>query len=316
MACHEWKERFNVMKIKRPGPSVVPAEANIPLDKLDKVLTELGERISQPLAIEGMGVSGREMVLLGFIPHDERSTGYPFAFSLALTVSAVAKKHGGRPYSTGLYFANEVKTVLGKEKLDQQAVNTYTVCTTCERCNVNCPEGLPVEPAWLTPRNEFIEKKKFMIIPPFEIMSAFLNNNLNIWAYYRENCSDWIPEEVKSSVKDGAELLYFAGCTASFVEQDIACSATRLLHDAEIEFSCMGNDECCYGLPMLVAGKWDQFAEILKQNVSTAERMGAKTVVTSCPACWLSWTHALQGVGAETWDFLQFFSKTLLRGSW
>jgi len=405
LAEHEWAERFHIMKVKRLGPSVVPAEAVLPLSALAEVLEELESKIRQPLALEGMGVSGNEIVLLGFIPQDQRRLGYSLTFPLYLTVAKTAKRHGGRAYSTGLYFAAEAPAVFGeerfaalkafkadtdpagvlnpgkvlksklsgmialamrfegmlrpfgnlskvkleerigsraikgippevvwyayacsscgycvdecdqyygrmwesqsprgkwyfirelvegREKLDQEAVNTFMVCTTCELCNVMCSEKLPIEPSWLKIRELAIEKKRKMTIPPFEIMSASLQDNLNIWAYYKANRADWIPEDVKPHVRERAETLYFAGCTASFVENDIGQSTVRLLRDAGIEFTHMGEDECCCGLPMLVAGKWEQFGQIVKHNLEQAEKRGAKTVITSCPACWLSWSH-------------------------
>jgi Fe-S oxidoreductase len=130
-----------------------------------------------------------------------------------------------------------------------------------------------------------------MTIPPFEIMSASLDDNLNIWAYYRQNRTDWIPEEVRPLIKERAETLYFAGCTASFVENDIGQSAVRLLADAGIEFTTLGQDESCCGLPMLVAGKWEQFGRIVAHNLTEAAKRGVSKVITSCPACWLSWSH-------------------------
>jgi Fe-S oxidoreductase len=179
----------------------------------------------------------------------------------------------------------------GREKLDQQAVDTFLVCTTCEMCNVLCSEGLPIEPAWLGLRQINVERKKMMTIPPFEIMSASLDDNLNIWAYYRQNRSDWVPEEVRPLIKERAETLYFAGCTASFVENDIGQSTVRLLADAGIEFTTLGQDESCCGLPMLVAGKWEQFGRIVTHNLTEAAKRGVKNVIASCPACWLSWSH-------------------------
>jgi len=405
LAEHEWAERFNIMRVKRLGPSLVPAEVVIPLAELPAVLAELGRRVRHPLAIEGMGVSGKELVLLGFIPHDQRRFGFNLAFPLSLTVTRTAKRHGGRAYATGLYFASEARSVLGaerlsalasfkaqadpkgilnpgkvltsklaglmglasrfepllrpfanaariqpgerigkrtvksvppdtawyayacsgcgycvdecdqyygrmwesqsprgkwfflrellegREKLDQEAVDTFLVCTTCEMCNVLCSEGLPIEPAWMGLRNITVEQRKKMTIPSFEIMSASLDDNLNIWANYRKNRADWVPEEVKASIKEKADALYFAGCTASFVENDIGQSAVRLLHDAGIEFAYMGQDEACCGIPMLVAGKWEQFGRIVKHNLTEAAKRGAKKVITSCPACWLSWAH-------------------------
>jgi Fe-S oxidoreductase len=405
LADHEWAERFHIMKVKRLGPSVVPAEAVVPLPALADVLRELEAQIRQPLALEGMGVSGDEFVLLGFIPQDQRQFSYTLTFPLYLTVAKTAKRHGGRAYSTGLYFAVEAPSVLGddrlqalkafkantdpagilnpgkilrsklsgmislamrfesllrpfgnlskvkleerignrsikgippevvwyayscsscgfcvdecdqyygrmwesqsprgkwfylrelaegREKLDQEAVNTFMVCTTCELCNLMCSEKLPIEPSWLKLRELAIEKKKKMTIPPFEIMSASLEDNLNIWAYYKKNRADWVPEDVKPHIQEKGETLYFAGCTASFVENDIGQSSVRLLKDAGVEFTYMGEDESCCGIPMLVAGKWKQFGQIVEHNLTQAQKRGAKTVITSCPACWLSWSY-------------------------
>ena len=84
LADHEWAERFNIMRVKRLGPSLVPAEVVVPLAGLAALLGELDARVRHPLAIEGMGVAGKEVVLLGFIPHDQRRFGFNLAFPLSL----------------------------------------------------------------------------------------------------------------------------------------------------------------------------------------------------------------------------------------
>jgi hypothetical protein len=40
---------------------------------------------------------------------------------------------------------------------------------------------------------------------------------------------------------------------------------------------------------MLVAGKWDIWEENMRRNIENMKARGVKTVVTSCPACWLVW---------------------------
>ncbi|MCL4499279.1 MAG: (Fe-S)-binding protein [Chloroflexi bacterium] len=97
------------------------------------------------------------------------------------------------------------------------------------------------------------------------------------------------PEEVKPRIKKKADIAYFAGCTASYVEQDIAKAAVTLFDKAGIDFAYLGNEEACCGIPMLVAGRWDVFEDILRHNVAKMKETCAKTVVTSCPACWLVW---------------------------
>jgi Fe-S oxidoreductase len=408
LARHEWDERFNLMHVKRLGPSLAPAEVIVPLDRLDNALAAIEERIALPMVMEGMVSSSGEVTLLGFILHDERKFTFNFVFGLALTVLKIAKENGGRAYSTGLYFAREAKNVLGagrvarlqefKAQVDpqnicnpgkvlagrpflsafmgvaaafepvvrtlgnasraplgeriegqgrrgipddvawyayacsqcgycvdecdqyygrgwesqtsrgkwyflrelmagrvrwnQKMVDAVLACTTCELCNVRCCLDLPIEPSWLKLRGQLIHEEGRLTFPPFEIMRASLRKELNIWAAYRVDRPRWMPEDKREKLPERAEVAYFPGCTASFVEHDIAQATACLLTKAGVEFTYLGHDEACCGIPMLVSGLWDAWEEILRHNVEAMRARGAKTVVTSCPACWLVW-HTL-----------------------
>ena len=85
--------------------------------------------------------------------------------------------------------------------------------------------------------------------------------------------------------------VYFAGCTVSYVEHDIGQAAVTLLDAAGVDFTYLGNEENCCGTPMLVAGKWEIFAEIMKKNIAAVKAAGADTVISSCPACDMMWRH-------------------------
>jgi Fe-S oxidoreductase/FAD/FMN-containing dehydrogenase len=180
----------------------------------------------------------------------------------------------------------------GKADWNQKMVDTILACTTCELCNVRCCEDLPIEPSWLKLRGELIHDQDRLTFPPFEIMRQSLRKENNIWAAYRVDRPKWMPEEVAAELPEQAEVAYFPGCTASYVEHDIAQATACLLHKAGVEFTYLGYDEACCGIPMLVAGLWDAWEEILRHNVEAMKARGAKTVVTSCPACWLVW-HTL-----------------------
>ncbi|MBN1954053.1 MAG: FAD-binding oxidoreductase, partial [Anaerolineae bacterium] len=119
VAAHEWGERFAIMRIKRLGPSLIPTEVVLPLENLGRALADIEGGIRQPLVVEGM-VSGGEtpqVVLLGFIPHDERSPLYNVAFALSLSTVQKAKRYGGRAYASGYYFAPEAERILGAERV-------------------------------------------------------------------------------------------------------------------------------------------------------------------------------------------------------
>jgi Fe-S oxidoreductase/FAD/FMN-containing dehydrogenase len=412
IADHEWEQRFKLMVVKRLGPSLVPAEVVVPLDKLGDVMEEIEDKVNQPVVKEGViikkGRDGKpEAVILGFIPSDQRKFSYNFVFGLVLSIMKIAQKHGGRPYSTGLYFTHKTGEILGKErtkrlqafkkqvdphkilnpdkvlggkpvgkalsmagvfeplirpfgntvvtqvgerfekpvrgippdvawyayacsqcgycldecdqffgrgwesqsprgkwywlrqylegkvKWDQFMVDTILVCTTCEFCNLRCSAALPIEPAWMKLRGKLVHEDKKMTFPPFEMMSEALQAEGNIWAGYRKDRTEWFPQDLwgKHGPDVQSKNVYFAGCTASYVEHDIGAAAVTLLDSASVDFSYLGNVENCCGTPMLVAGKWDVFAEVIKKNIDAVKASGADTVITSCPACDMMWRH-------------------------
>ena len=412
IAEHEWQNRFKLMIVKRLGPSLVPAEIVVPLSSLGDVMAEIENKVDQPVVKEGVIIretDGRppEVVILGFIPSDQRKLSYNFVFTLALTVMKIAEKHGGRPYATGLYFAKKAAGILGAEratrmksfkqqvdprgilnpgkvldggllgmamgvadafepllrpfgnyvitqigeapakpvkgipadvawyayscsqcgycidecdqfygrgwesqsprgkwywlrefmegheKWDQFMVDTIVVCTTCELCNLRCSASLPIEPSWMKLRGKLIDEDKRMTFPPFEMMGAALRKEGDIWAGYRKDRTAWFPPDLWEKHGPGhkAKIAYFAGCTVSYVEHDIGMASVRLLDEAGVDFTYVGEKENCCGTPMLVAGKWDVFIETIKKNIAAVKEAGADTVVASCPACDMMWRY-------------------------
>lgn len=414
VAEYEWGERFKPMRFKRIGPSIIPTEVVIPLKALASVLSEIDAKIKHSFVLEGMASKGDKVILLGFIPHDERTFAFNMAFALSLSVIEIAKRHGGSAYATGLYFRSEAKHVLGAdryervssykrkidpkglfnpnkvfgrglidtvmntasalepmirpfanastapfreavregkekgipgdiayyatacsrygycvstceqfagrgwesqsprgkyhyirevvagwEKFTPETVHTFLLCTTCEVCNTRCQLDIPIEHNWMELRGNLIHEEKRMTFPPFEMMAASLREERNIWASKKEKRADWVPDDILPKIKEKGDVLYFAGCTASFVNTDVAEASIRLLDKAGIDFTYMGSDEACCGIPMKVSGKWDVFEEIFEHNVAEAKKRGAKTIVTSCPACGLVWKELYAELAAK-----------------
>jgi len=403
IAWHEWEARFEPMRAKRIAPSLIPSEVVIPVESLAVVIADIAKEIKHPYIMEGFATNRRELVLLGFIPHDERKFNFNLAFGLSLSVMKIAQKHGGRNYSTGLYFTGFAEQILGREiverlrqykremdpkglfnpgkvidgsliatglnmanafepvirifgnwaqgkeagevfkerngipgdiawyayacsqcgycvdhceqyygrgwesqsprgkwtyiklllegevEWDQQAVNNMLACTTCEMCNRTCQLDLPNEDSWLKLRGLLVDGKGYHTFPPFEMMVNTMRQQGNIWAGYAKDRDGWITDEIQPMIKDKAEYLYFPGCTSSFVEQDVARSAALILNAAGVDYTYMGKDEYCCGIPMLVSGRWEVFDEVARHNIDLAKKTGADKIITTCPACWLVW---------------------------
>jgi Fe-S oxidoreductase/FAD/FMN-containing dehydrogenase len=185
------------------------------------------------------------------------------------------------------YFLRQVME--GKVDWNQKMVDSILACTTCELCNVRCCEDLPIEPSWLKLRGQLIDDEDRLTFPPFEIMRQSLRKENNIWAGYRVDRPRWMADDKLGTLPERAEIAYFPGCTASYVEHDIAQATACLLHKAGVEFTYLGRDEACCGIPMLMSGLWDTWQEIMRHNISAMQARGVNTVVTSCPACWLVW---------------------------
>jgi Fe-S oxidoreductase/FAD/FMN-containing dehydrogenase len=251
---------------------------------LEPVLRAFGNAAKVPIGerIEGQGRRG--------IPDD--LAWYAYACSQCSYCVDECDQYYGRGWESQTphakwYFLR--KYMEGKVDWNQKMVDSFLACTTCELCNVRCCEGLPIEPSWLKLRGQLIHDENRLTFPPFEIMRQSLRKENNIWAAYRVDRPKWMPEDKLGILPERAEIAYFPGCTASYVEHDIAQATACLLNKAGVEFTYLGQDEACCGIPMLVAGLWDTWEQILRHNVAAMKARGVKTVVTSCPACWLVW---------------------------
>ncbi|MBO8126348.1 MAG: FAD-binding oxidoreductase [Firmicutes bacterium] len=116
LAEEEWGERFYPMRLKKLGPSLIPSEALVPVDNMDKFLKQVSEEV-KGIAVEGTLTSHGEATILAFLTSDERTLAYMLGYTKSLLVKELAEKNGGRPYAMGLFFAHEAERVLGKDLL-------------------------------------------------------------------------------------------------------------------------------------------------------------------------------------------------------
>jgi len=197
----------------------------------------------------------------------------------------------------------------GRTKWDRAATYTFLSCTTCERCDLRCQLQLPVEQSGMALRGKLIEEQGMGTFPPFEMMAASLRGEGDIWAGRRIHRADWLPADVAEKIPEKSDVLYFAGCTASYVETDIAESTIRLLQDSGLSVAYAGTEESCCGIPMKMAGRWDLFEKMYEQNVAAARARGASTIVTSCPACALVWKELYAEEAAKRGEPYEFEVK-------
>jgi len=101
----------------------------------------------------------------------------------------------------------------------------------------------------------------------------------------------WLPREERGEwAKDiGAgcgDTLLFAGCMASYADQESARALAHLMKIAGIEFRVLGSEEPCCGMPMYLAGDLSDAERRAREMLDLFKRLGIRRVVTPCPSCY------------------------------
>lgn len=185
------------------------------------------------------------------------------------------------------YFLREYAR--GKKNFSKYLSNNFLLCTTCKRCNTVCQVNIPIQEKWDDMRGYLVQDKGFPTFPAFEMMGGSYEQARNIWTGRISERDKWLPDNIEVDLNE--PLDYWAGCTASYVENDISINSVRILENGGVKFNYLGNEESCCGIPFMMAGKWDLFEKVVRYNVKKFKERGIKQIVTSCPGCWVSLTH-------------------------
>ncbi len=181
----------------------------------------------------------------------------------------------------------------GSEWKPDQAERVFR-CTLCGSCRIDCPLDLDLRETWTQMRAELghaalapeaIGRLKNAVTASHNIAGE-ANENRNLWA-------DDVAMASAAFCRPDAEVVYFVGCVASLYPTvyGVPRSFSQVLAKMDVNFSLMGGEEWCCGFPMLAAGVEEGVAELAAHNVEAVRRLGASTVVTTCPSCYHVWKH-------------------------
>ncbi len=81
-------------------------------------------------------------------------------------------------------------------------------------------------------------------------------------------------------------IVYFAGCMATYREQNIAKTTIELLKKLNTDFTMLGKEEWCCGSVLLRTGNIKIAKQMMEHNIKAIKDLGADTVITSCAGCY------------------------------
>jgi Fe-S oxidoreductase/FAD/FMN-containing dehydrogenase len=179
----------------------------------------------------------------------------------------------------------------GNVKMDQRMAELFSLCTTCRRCNEICQVKSPIDEDWGLTLRPATLKEGYQ--PPVVYQRAAHNvfESHNAAGVPSETRTGWVTPDLR--FKEEGELVYWAGCQSSFVYtmRNVPINGVRILNKAGIEPVYLGTDEWCCGAPMFTVGTLDETYDLIRHNVNEMKRRGIKTLVTSCPGCWITFAH-------------------------
>jgi len=199
-------------------------------------------------------------------------------------------------------------------------------CSACGQCHVVCPVRINTPVMWEQARLSLAcagipqpegQIKQLAAIKQFNNPFGKSQVERGHWAQ-----AAWKAGVLKSPLHLWRErrspVLYFAGCMASFdpALQHVAVQSARLLQEAGIEFSILGEDEPCCMSKLRRMGD-AAFLEEAGKRAAQFARMGVETIVVSCAGCYKGLHSDYAGLwpGAkQVLHFSQFMDKLIKDG--
>jgi Fe-S oxidoreductase len=165
---------------------------------------------------------------------------------------------------------------MGDIEPDESVLERLLQCTTCEDCKRRCPSKTEV-----VKTVEAIRK---------DLNEAGLSHEIHKKIYNSiKKYGNPYGEEVKRSIVLGeeaknAEIAYFAGCTATYRNKEIADAGISILKKLGVNYTLL--DETCCGSVLQRTGFDDEtLKNLIDANINAIEATGAKKVLFSCAGC-------------------------------
>ena len=193
-------------------------------------------------------------------------------------------KDYGREHGSLLLAGKEPEETM----VDRFTPDAIWACTTCYACVEACPVHIAHVPKLTDTRRHLVmEASDF----PEELQNLFnnLERNSNPWGLGAHTRADWA-EGLDLKVGEPAEYLFFVGCAGSFDDRNkkVSMATAKLLKEAGVDFSILGEMETCNGDPARRAGNEFLFQMMSETNVETLNSIGRQMtlkVITACPHC-------------------------------
>jgi Fe-S oxidoreductase len=191
--------------------------------------------------------------------------------------------------SYGAYGKMRIGLALLEGRLDytEKVLEILYACTLCGACDVGCKRNLDleIELALEALRIQAVKDGKGPM-PEHKKVAKNIKEKHNSFGAPHKNRTKWLGDGIKPSSK--ADVLYFVGCSASYVHPEIAQATAKILDASGTPFMLLPDEKCC-GNILYSVGMVDETRELAQQNVDAVRQTGASTLLISCAEGYRMW---------------------------
>ncbi|MDH4212645.1 MAG: FAD-binding oxidoreductase [Candidatus Thorarchaeota archaeon] len=112
-----WSERLYPLRIKRHGPSLVPAEMLAPMNMLPEILEKTkAELRNSKVAIEGtLSNDGTTSFMVWILDDERKKVSFTIGWYRSFQIASLAERFGGLPYAVGLWNGRHARKFYGND---------------------------------------------------------------------------------------------------------------------------------------------------------------------------------------------------------
>lgn len=196
-------------------------------------------------------------------------------------------------------------------KLIMHPQNELWSCTTCSTCGIRCPKELNPYEFLIDIRSLAVEGGQ--IAPTIRDALESIFKNGNPWGRIRSKRSEWAQGLNIKHISQGAEILYFVGCTPAYDPrfQDVAKSLVKCFEKAGVNFGTFGDEESCCGSEVYGMGEKGLFEFLVEENMKIFNKYNIRQTVTNCPHGFHAFKNRYNQTSFEVQHHTQLLAKLI-----
>jgi Fe-S oxidoreductase len=187
-------------------------------------------------------------------------------------------------------------------------------CTTCATCYSRCPKEVNPMEAVIALRSFLVEKGR--VHPNVKTALESIFRHGNPLTMPREQRGAWASDLSIRPFAEGAEYLYYVGCTPSYDPraQQVSRALVRLLKQGGVDFGILGNDENCCASEARRLGEAGLFEAMVEENGEMFKETKVSKMFTTSPHCFNVFKNDYPKDGMQVQHYTQVLAELIIRG--